>query len=967
MTDEAAPRTGTDSPAEAPADAGTTPQAADSSAPAPTSEQPSGAGAGAPDELRPAPAQGTPKAPRSTAGASKSASAKGKAGRKGQAPGVKARGKGSSPMMEQFWRAKDEQPNALLFFRMGDFYEMFGDDAVVASRELGIALTSRDKGDEALPMAGVPVRAAEGHLLRLVRKGYRVAICEQLSDPKQTKGIVDRGIVRVVTAGTLTEEDALDARASNYLTALTVVGDEAGLAWADVSTGRLHVAACAAKDVGDWLARIQPAELLCAPEQLANLPELAVEVERSVGPRMTEREGWRFDRETGLRIARKHFGVQTLEGFGVEHDSPIVPAAGALLEYLAETQKTACDHIRRMERAEPREHLTLDRATRTCLELVETQRGGRREGTVLEVLDRTQTPMGGRLLREWLLAPLAQVDPILHRQRAVAELVEQPFRREELRTVLSEIRDLERLVAKLSTGRLTGRDLLGLALSTKQLPPLRTQLEGVYSAYLDELGSGLDPLEDVTERILGTLVDDPPTTIKEGGLIRAGLHPELDEFRGLASDGKQWMARFQAEEIEKTGIQALKLGFNSVFGYYLEIPRGQADQAPDRYIRKQTLKNAERYITPELKEFETKVLQAEDRAKELEYQLFTELKDAVAAEIGRILDSARAVAQLDVLCSLAEAAGANRYAAPTIDEGELLEITGGRHPVIELSDSCDSFVPNDTRLDRAGGFLGVLTGPNMAGKSTYIRQTALIVLMAQIGSFVPADAAQIGIVDRIFTRVGSGDDISRGESTFMVEMVEIANILNNASERSLVVLDEVGRGTSTFDGLALAWSIVEHLHGQTGARTLFATHYHQLTELGERLAGVFNLSVAVREWGDEIVFLHQIIEGGTDRSYGIHVARLAGVPADVLERARQVLAEIESDSEQLAPKIAGSAPPPAVSPETSAPPSAASSQQLALFDAGPSAVEKALLDLNLDSLTPIDALLKLKELRDSLG
>ncbi|WP_145062697.1 DNA mismatch repair protein MutS [Engelhardtia mirabilis] len=867
-------------------------------------------------------------------------------------------------MMDQWWSAKEEQPEALLFFRMGDFYELFGDDAVVASRELGITLTKRDKGDDALPMAGVPVRSVEGHLLRLVRKGIKVAICEQLTDPKQTKGIVQRGIVRVVTAGTITEEDALDARASNFLCAVHFEKKGAGLAWVDVSTGRFHVAEVPSAGVPDLIAQIDPAELLLSSEAVDRAPEVATELYRTLERRVTEREAWRFDPGGMERVLRQHFGVQTFAGFGVEDGSAIVPAAGALLEYLAETQKSSCDHIRRIEVAEPSRHLVLDRATRSCLELVVTQREARREGTVLDVLDSTCTPMGGRLLREWLLEPLREVEPIVHRQQGVAEFVAQPFLREDVRELLREVRDLERLVAKISTGRANGRDLLALAQSTDLMPRLLERLEGSYSGILSELAAAIDPLGDLTQRVSQTLVDEPPPTIREGNLIRAGFNGELDELRSIAGDGKTWMAKFQAEESERAGIPGLKIGFNSVFGYFLEVPRGQVDKVPENYIRKQTIKTAERYITPELKEFEGKVLQAEERSKALEYELFGSLRDELAGQLGRVLDTAHAVAAVDALASLAQTASENRYVAPTVDDSGELEIVEGRHPVIELSASCESFVPNDTRLDTERRSLTILTGPNMAGKSTYIRQTALIVLLAQIGSFVPADSARVGVVDRIFTRVGSGDDISRGESTFMVEMVEIANILNNATRRSLVVLDEVGRGTSTFDGLALAWSIVEHIHGKIGARTLFATHYHQLTELAQRLDGVANLSVAVREWGDEIVFLHKIIEGGTDRSYGIHVARLAGVPPEVIGRARQILGEIEGDAADLAPRIAGDA---AGSRSGGASRVADGPVQLDLFASQPSPVDRDLRELDLDQLSPIDALLKLRELKAMIG
>ena len=857
-------------------------------------------------------------------------------------------------MMEQFWSAKKEQPDALLFFRMGDFYELFGEDAKVAARELGIALTTRQKGTpDAMPMAGVPVRSMDGYLLRLVRKGFKVAICEQLTDPREASGIVDRAIVRVVTAGTITEEDALDARASNWLASLAVRGKRAGLAWVDVSTGRLHAAEVDCAALEDELARLAPAELLVQEDLGVPQPELFAHLERALGPALSRRDSWRFEQGACRRVLERHFKVKTLEGFGVPDDSPIVSAAGALIEYLEETQRSACEHVLAMQREDPGKHLVLDRATRSALELVVTQRGARREGTLLDTIDRTQTPMGGRLLREWLLAPLREVDPILYRQRGVAELVDGPFLREDLRRHLAGMLDVERLVAKVATGRANARDLVGLASSLATVRPIYERLEQVYSKILGDVREALDPLDDLVGRILGTLVDSPPTTLKEGELIREGVDAELDELRQIAGDGKAWMARFQASEVERTGLPGLKVGYTSVFGYYLEVPRGQLERVPAHYQRKQTLKNAERFITPELKEFEDKVLRAEERSRDMEYDLFTRLREAAAREVPRILATAQGIAVIDVLAALAQNAAERRYSAPLIDQGERIRIVDGRHPVIEVTQTDAPFVPNDTHLNRGDRLLGLITGPNMAGKSTYIRQTALIVLLAQIGSFVPASEASIGVVDRIFTRIGSADDLSRGASTFMVEMVEIANILNHASARSLVVLDEVGRGTSTFDGLALAWAIVEFLHQELRCRTLFATHYHQLTRLSEHMSGVHNLNVAVREWEEEIVFLHRIEEGGTDRSYGIQVARLAGVPQALIERAKGILHDIERDAEGLGPRLR---PPSAPAPRSGA-------TQLGLFDDGPSELERRLVELDLERTTPLEALRVLEELK----
>lgn len=877
---------------------------------------------------------------------------------------------GMTPMMEQFHRAKKDAPGALLFFRMGDFYELFGDDAKIASRELGLTLTARDKGSSALPMAGVPVKAAEQYLLRLVRKGFKVAICEQLTDPRESKGIVDRGVVRIVTPGTITEEDALDAKASNFLASVFVGKHKAALAWVDLSTGRFAAAELAPNELADELARVRPAELLW-PVTLEDRWEPGFAVRGELGPRITEREDWRFDADGMLRALQRHFGVRTLEGYGFDDASPVVSAAGALIEYLEETQRSSCAHVRHIQKVEPREHLVLDRATRTCLELVATQRGEDRSGTLLDAIDRTLTPMGGRLMREWLLAPLTRVDAITNRQGGVSEFVAEPFRREEARDVLRDVNDIERLVAKLSTGRVNGRDLVALAASLASVPPLKLQLATAGAPVLRGIEERLDPLEDVANRIRTTLVESPPLTIKEGSLIADGVSAELDELREIAGSGKTAMAKFQAKEAEATGIQNLRIGYNSVFGYFLEVPRGQVDRVPERYIRKQTIKTCERYITPELKEFETRVLKSEELARDLEYDLFGQLRDAVAAELDRILDTARALAELDVLVGLAEVASENDYVAPTIADDGRLEVREGRHPVIEQSPVCERFVPNDTRLSTDGAAedgrrIAILTGPNMAGKSTYIRQTALIVLLAQVGAWVPAAEAHVGVADRIFTRLGAGDDISRGASTFMVEMVEIANILNNASARSLVILDEVGRGTSTYDGLAIAWALVEHLHGSVGSRTLFATHYHQLTALAESLAGVFNLNVAVREADGEVAFLHRIVEGSTDKSYGIYVARLAGVPSAVLQRADQLLVELEHGAHE----------PSAPNPRTSASSTseAAGSAQGAVGDAaapstaseGLRTVGERLRALDPNTLTPLDALVELQRLRDAL-
>lgn len=828
-------------------------------------------------------------------------------------------------MMRQFWAAKKEQPDALLFFRMGDFYEMFGDDAQVAADELGIALTSRSK-EKDLPMAGVPVKSMEGYLVRLVRKGYTVAICEQLQDPRETKGIVDRGIVRVVSPGTLIEDENLDGGQPLFVLSVHVEPPRGrakavtkpqdytvGLAWADLSTGVFRCSTTTVGRFAEELARIQPAEVLFA--DLAESDDLfdSVQQLRAMVQReelaCTNRPPWAFDAPRGRREICEQLKVKTLEAFEVDDRAEMLAAGGGLLDFLRDTQKNALNQIRDLHVHNASAHLVLDRATRRTLEITQSQQDGGREGTLLEVLDRTRTPMGARMLRQWMLEPLVDVDAIRNRHDAVGALVDATAVRQDLRSTLHGLGDMERISAKVAVGRAGARELLSLASALNKVPSLHTALDARDSGIVErdqlmELRERLNPCTELAERIVATLSEEPPLGLKDGGLIRDGFHPRVDELRELAAGGKQYLAELQRREMDRTGISTLKLGFNRVFGYYIEVSRLQSANVPEDYIRKQTLKNAERYITPELKEYEAKVLGAEEKLKALEYELFAALRTSAQDEVDALLGTAQALAELDVYVGLAEVAVQSRLVRPIVaDDHSELEIVGGRHPVVEASALEDPFVPNDTRLGGDAEQLAILTGPNMSGKSTYLRQTALIVLLAQMGSFVPAESARIGLVDRVFTRLGGGDDISRGASTFMVEMVETANILRHASSRSLLLLDEVGRGTSTFDGLAIAWAVCEHVHNHIGARCLFATHYHQLTDLATSLPRARNLNVAVREWGDEIVFLHRIDEGGTDRSYGIHVGRLAGLPADVLSRAAEVLNRLETDEEDLSQRI----------------------------------------------------------------
>ncbi|MCK6481093.1 MAG: DNA mismatch repair protein MutS [Planctomycetes bacterium] len=860
-----------------------------------------------------------------------------------------------TPAMQQFARAKREHPDCLVFFRMGDFYELFYEDAKEASRLLGITLTTRTK-DPPIPMAGVPVRAVDGYLQRLLSMGRRVAVCEQMQDPADAKGVVDREVVRVVTPGTLTEDAVLDARANNFLAAaLPARGGAAGLAWVDLSTGEFLVEDLPAGKLADALARVDPSEVLvpeaagaAAAEEAASFADA---VRAAVRGAVTPFPDWAFEPGTAARALREHFGTADLRGFGVEGEGPRVGAAGAVLQYLRDTQKTSLGHLRRIGVHREEDRLVLDRVTLRSLEIVQNLRDGGRDGTLLSVLDRTVTATGARRLRSWLVAPLRDRDAILDRQSAVEELAGAPALRARLREALAEVRDLERLAARTATGRAHARDLAGLRESAQALPAARAALEGARSPALAAALAGCDPMEDLRDLLARSLVDDPPTTIRDGGIFRDGFLAELDELRAAGRDGRRWLADLQARESERSGIPNLRVGFNSVFGYYLETSRGQSAKAPADWERRQSLKGAERFVTPELKDLEKRILGAEDRAKALEHREFLALREKVAETTPRLQATADAVARADALASLAEAAAEGGWVRPLLEEGPVLEARDARHPVVEASLRGERFVPNDVRLGGEVPPLALITGPNMSGKSVYLRQAALLVLLAQAGSFVPAASARVGLADRIFTRIGASDDLAAGRSTFMVEMSETANILHNATERSVVLLDEVGRGTSTFDGVSLAWAITEHLATAVKARTLFATHYHELTELAALVPGVRNLSCAVREWKDGIVFLRRIEEGGTDRSYGLHVAKLAGIPRGVVERAARVLHGLEQSTEAMERGLAQK-------------PAVGQAAQLALFAAPPPEEDPILGEMretDPDRLSPIEALMKLRE------
>jgi DNA mismatch repair protein MutS len=816
----------------------------------------------------------------------------------------------ATPMMQQYLEAKKACGDALLLFRMGDFYELFFEDAKTAARVLGLTLTSRDKGENAIPMAGFPYHQLESYLGKLIASGFRAAVCEQMEDPKLAKGLVKREVTRVVSPGTITDDALLDPRESNYLAAVAAApkravanGDAAeehiGLAWAELSTGRFFAAVVPAARLGDELARIGPAELLVSDE--------AEPLSPPSGTMVTRRPGWVFATQAAVETLSRHFSIASLDGFGFgDEDAAALRAAGAILDYLRETQKSSLDHIDRLVPYKSGSLLEIDEATRRSLEITRTIRTGNRDGSLLAVIDKTVTPMGSRLLAEWVANPLTSVVEISARHDAVQELAGDGALRGELRESFRGIYDLERLLARVATGRASPRDLSFVCRTLSSLPKTKAKLTARKCSLLNNLESAIDLCPELHAKLSAALMDDCPLATRDGGIIREGFSNDLDRLHDLAAGGKQWIAKYQAEQSQATGIPNLKVAYNKVFGYYIEITNSHKDKTPQSYIRKQTTVNAERYITPELKEYEEQVLTADERAKELEYELFIQLRDLVQQHARRLQATAAALAQLDVLCSLAELARQHGYVRSTMVEEPLLKIIDGRHPVLDILEPQGTFVPNDTLAGGDDGTILLITGPNMAGKSTYIRQVALITLLAQIGSFVPAREATIGIADRIFARVGASDELSRGQSTFMVEMTETARILNTASPRSLVVLDEIGRGTSTYDGISLAWAIVEHLHDNIGCRTLFATHYHELTDLAQTLPGVRNYNVAVREWEDHVVFLHKIVPGAADKSYGIHVARLAGVPREVNERAKQILAQLEQEhvDESGRPKIA---------------------------------------------------------------
>lgn len=855
-----------------------------------------------------------------------------------------------SPMMQQYMDIKEQHQDKILFFRLGDFYEMFFQDALTASKELEITLTGRDCGqEERAPMCGIPYHAAETYIARLIEKNYKVAICEQVEDPAVAKGIVKREVVRIVTPGTVTEAAMLDEKNNNFLMVLVKLGESIAISYADISTGEFF---CCEAEGGridllkSEIERINPSELLTNHEEL--------DFKSFVGS-ISALKNDSLNYETCERRIKEQFNLAVLEGFGLDSKAKVI-AAGALLQYIDEIQKSGLINLRTLKTYSLGHFMILDQATRRNLELSETMRGRTKKGALISILDKTKTAMGSRRLKGWIEKPLIDSVEINKRLDGVGELKSDFLKGEELRDYLKSVYDIERLAGRISIGSANGRDLLSLRNTANVLPLIHEVLENNRCTLLDEIYSRIDILQDIKETIENAIHEEAPFSIKDGGLIKDGYNADLDRLRSVSTDGKQWIAELEAKEREKSGIKNLKIGFNRVFGYYFDITKSNLVNVPDYFIRKQTLSNSERYITPELKELEDTVLGSEEKILALEHQLFLEIRENIGLQIFRIQQTASALSELDCLCALAEVAHKYNYVKPEVDNSDDILIKNGRHPVVEALDSKIIFVPNDSKMDCQNNRMMIITGPNMAGKSTYMRQVALITLMAQAGSFVPATEAKIGICDRIFTRVGASDDLASGQSTFMVEMSELANIINNATRKSLIILDEIGRGTSTFDGLSIAWAVVEYISEKEklAAKTLFATHYHELTELEDKLEGVLNYCVKIEEDGKNIVFLHKIIRGGANGSYGIHVARLAGIPEKVLERADEILLTLERSEKNYQTDLY-------IKQKKRRP--VINEFEPNLFNFGAFGFIEELKEVDVNSMTPIEALMKLQELQ----
>jgi len=859
-----------------------------------------------------------------------------------------------TPMMKQYLEIKEANKDAILFFRLGDFYEMFFDDAILMSKELELTLTGKDCGlDERAPMCGIPFHAADTYLARLIKKGYKVAICEQVEDPKQAKGLVKREIVRMVTPGTVTDILMLDEKNNNYICSIYKLSNSYGLCFSDVSTGEISCTEFLGSDsffnLLDELARIKPSEVIINELMEKSENEINV-IKKKFGIYVSKLTDDFFDRENAVKLLK-----EKIDDFNEDNEkwSMAYVSVGAMLKYLTEIQKANLEHINHLEVYESSKFMKIDLSTRRNLELTETMRDKKKKGTLLWVMDSTNTAMGARLMHSFVDRPLIDVEKINSRLNAVEVLKDNPILRSDIIEKLDKIYDIERLTGKIVYGSANARDLVALKLSLKALPELKELLANIDDELLNELNHEIDLLSDVTNLIEKAIIDEAPITTKEGGIIKTGYNEEVDKLRYIGTNGKSVIAELEAKEREKTGIKNLKIAYNKVFGYYIEVTRSYFDLVPETYIRKQTLADKERYIIEELKELEETITSAEEKIIALEYEIFSQVRNYIALQVERLQKTAISIANIDVLVGLADIAEKNNYVKPIVDECGIIDIKNGRHPVVEKCISDGEFVPNDTFLDFDDNKINIITGPNMAGKSTYMRQVALITLMAQIGSFVPADYAKIGITDRIFTRVGASDDLAMGQSTFMVEMSEVANILNNATSKSLVILDEIGRGTSTFDGLSIAWAVVEHISSKIHSRTLFATHYHELTELENKIEGVKNYCISVKEKGEDVIFLRKILRGGADGSYGIHVAKLAGVPYAVVNRAKEVMKELEDNdiSKKQTKETKKSAP---------------VFGQVDIFNLKGAKIADELERLDLNGVTPIDALNILYKLKDEL-
>jgi len=869
-----------------------------------------------------------------------------------------------TPLMTQYYKIKEAHPDTILLFRMGDFFETFEEDAKIASKVLGITLTKRANGAaEDVPLAGFPHHAIDTYLPKLVRAGYRVAVCEQVENPKFAKGIVKREVIEVVTPGVAFSEKLLDHKKNNYLMAIyvkpasTASGDDiAGISFCDISTGEFYAYEVSEKLIQQQIESVSPSEIIIQKRDKDKLIPLIQRINSSI--RVTKIDDWVFNYEYAKDMLVMQFKTVTLKGFGIESLVAGIISSGAILNYLQETQKANLSHITKISEYNPSEYMSLDHATKRNLEITFSMHDGGREGSLISILDKTETAMGGRLLKKWISAPLKKLDPILKRQQSVEELLKNKLLRKNLLNEIKEIGDLERLISKACTGRANPRDIIGLKSSLKKIPTIKNYLTSTDVKTLSQIGENLASLDKLVEKIESSIVDSPPLSVADGGVIKRNFSPELDELRDISLNSKDWIANLQKTERENTKISSLKVSYNQVFGYYIEISNTHKDKVPENYIRKQTLVNSERYITPELKIYEDKILHAEEKIYELESQLFNEIRLTVADEAEPIQQNAKLIAMLDCFISFAESAEQYHYTKPELSENSLLEIIDGRHPVVErILPPGEKFTPNSCTLDNENNQIIILTGPNMAGKSVYLRQIGLIVLLAQIGSFIPAKEARIGLVDRIFTRVGASDNIAAGESTFLVEMQEAANILNNATDKSLILLDEIGRGTSTFDGISIAWAITEYIHENpnVAAKTLFATHYHELNEMAELFPKIKNYKVEVREYDDKVIFLHKVNPGSADHSYGIQVAQMTGLPKFVTNRAKEILQNLES--KELTPYEVKKEKLKKLSRLDR------DDNQISLFEFRDDEIRKELGEIEINNLTPIEALNRLSELK----